>query len=49
MAQRFFNTLQRRSLTLSVCGTADDISELGFQARVGGAGLAEGLIASRAE
>lgn len=39
----------RPSLTLGVCGTADDIGEFGFEARVGGAVLAETFKAASAE
>ena len=37
------------SLTFSVCGTADDIGELGFEARIRGAVLAGSFEAARAE
>ena len=39
----------RRSLTLRVCGTADDVGDLGFEAGAGGAVLARGLVAARAQ
>lgn len=37
------------SLTLSVCSTADDIGEFGFEACVGGAVLARSFVAARTE
>lgn len=37
------------SLTLSVCGAADDIVEFGFEARVGAAVLAVRFKAARTE
>lgn len=41
--------LQWLSLTLGVCGAADDIAEFGFEARVGGAVLAMSFEAARTE
>ena len=38
-----------RSLTLRVCGAADDVGDLGLEAGARGAGPARGLVAAGAE